>query len=153
MVEAEAIIKLWNDGLTATQIGDRFGTTRSSILGKISRLRAKGALIERRASPLKAKMGQGSGKPRKQKDARDAPAQLRFDVLFEHEFCAKPTPEPEPVVRLFNSNGVSLFDLKRDDCHYIIGRDDDAYLYCGAPSHRRSMCKSHHKICYYTPKV
>jgi len=152
MIEADTIIKLWNDGLTATQIGERFGTTRSSILGKISRLRAKGALIERRAAPTQAKIGRGSGKPRKALQRKEPPDQLRFEIFFA------PTPpiaeiEPEPVEMLFSGTGVDLFTLKRTQCHYIIGREDDTHMYCGAPSFRRSMCREHHARCYYTPKT
>ena len=114
MDHSQDIIKLWNDGLTATQIGDQFRTTRSAILGKISRLRAKGALIARRSLSI----GKGSVKPRivKPRKVRQT-TQLSLDVFF------------------------------------IIGREDDTHMYCGAKSLRRSMCKEHHARCYYKPKV
>jgi len=143
MVEIDTIIKLWNDGLTATQIGDQFKTTRSSILGKIGRLRAKGVLLERRSSST----GRGSVKPR----AKEQTDQLQFEVFFDQVLPVNPIPKP--VVPVFLSWGVSLFELKRTECHYIIGRKDDTHMYCGAQSLRRSMCKEHHARCYYKPKV
>lgn len=152
MVEAETIIKLWNDGLTATEIGNQFGTTRSSILGKISRLRAKGALIARRAPSPQAKIGRGSGKPRKS-PAKRFPDQLRFEVFFAPAVVVEPVIKPEPIEVFFNGEGVNLFSLKRDQCHYIIGREDDTHMYCGAPLFRRSMCREHHARCYYKQKV
>lgn len=148
MDHSQDIIKLWNDGLTATQIGDQFRTTRSAILGKISRLRAKGFLIARRSLSI----GKGSVKPRivKPRKVRQT-TQLSLDVFFS------PMPPvisiPMPIVTPFAGGGVTLFALKRTECHYIIGREDDTHMYCGRKSLRRSMCKEHHARCYYKPKV
>lgn len=122
MVEAQEIIKFWNDGLTATEIGEKIGKTRSAVLGKVNRMRAKGVLLERRvAEKTKAVRPRGTGK-RRNID------QLQFDI------------------------SVDLFSLKPNQCHYIVGRFDDRAMYCASSSHKRSMCKTHYEMCYYRLK-
>lgn len=144
MAEVQMIINLWNDGLTATEIGERIGKSRSAILGKVNRLRSKGIELERRVPDReKTVKHRGSGKPRKNV------IQLHFDGFFAP---ARPAPDPvveEPVPE----NAVDLFSLKPDQCHYIVGREDDMAMYCGGASFRRSMCKTHHALCYYRLKA
>lgn len=145
MVEAQEIIKFWNDGLTATEIGEKIGKTRSAVLGKVNRLRAKGVLLERRV-PDKAEPPRGRGSGRRRKNLN----QLRFDLFFE------PRLEPRLVEIIQESppaTAVDLFSLKPDDCHYIVGREDVGAMYCGAGAYRRSMCKTHYNLCYVRLKV
>lgn len=150
MTEAEIIIKHWNDGLTSTQIAEVLNTTRSAVAGKISRLRASGVFLHRRmfvnseGRVVAKSCAEKEPKPKKQKAE-----QLSFDVFFAPSelLPAAPVVE-EPLV----VGGVSLFDLKTFDCHYVIGRADDMAVYCGKRAHRRSMCREHHARCYYMPK-
>lgn len=142
MVEAQEIIKFWNDGLTATEIGEKIGKTRSAVLGKVNRMRAKGVLLERRvAEKTKTVRPRGTGK-RRNID------QLRFDIFFD--------PSPKPALEIKEEASpdlsVDLFSLKPNQCHYIVGRFDDRAMYCASPSHRRSMCKTHYEMCYYRLK-
>lgn len=145
MTDAETIIKHWNNGLTATEIGQKIGKTRSAVLGKISRLRASGINLERRA------MVRTDGEKQYKKRIRKQSAQLSFEAFFAPLLQSAPSVvemvAPDPVLR-----GVDLFSLKASQCHFVIGRHDDTSMYCGEPVHRRSMCAEHHARCYYRPK-
>jgi hypothetical protein len=151
MNEIDVIIKHWNEGLTATQIGEKIGKTRSAVLGKISRLRASGINLERRAVDKKEKKTKRKDKPLK--DER----QLSFIDFFTETLVPGPVPDLPSIfddLPISKSEaGIDLFSLKPFQCHYVIGRIDDTSMYCGEPVHRRSMCKEHHARCYYKPKV
>jgi len=147
MTDADTIIKHWNAGLTATQIGEKIGKTRSAVLGKISRLRASGINLERRAMVGKDGERRYKERARKQKIT----AQLSFDALFALA-PAKPDLLQIEEVIIVKPRGFDLLSLTTFQCRYVIGRHKDTAMYCGEPVHRRSMCREHHARCYYRPK-
>lgn len=139
MNEVEAIIKHWNEGLTATQIGAKIGKTRAAVLGKISRLRASGVDIDRRVVMKEDNC----------KKPKDRPVVIRKRKKYQEHICLdlfSILPEPQEVI------GIDLFSLKSYQCHYVIGRFDDTSMYCGEPVHRRSMCRDHYRRCYVVVK-
>lgn len=146
MKHDKEIIKLWDRGLTATEIGHQIGKTRSAVLGRISRLRASGVEIERRAS---------AAKPPKTK--RTKPRKVHPEQRVQYILPFDPEPiieavEPKPLV-IDARSLVSLFDLKQNACHYIADRSDDGALYCAQPSYRRQMCRAHYDLCYIRLKT
>ncbi|MFO0451069.1 MAG: hypothetical protein ACK52I_20835 [Pseudomonadota bacterium] len=40
----------------------------------------------------------------------------------------------------------SLFDLRADECHFILG--EGYQCYCGQPAARRSYCENHYALVY-----
>jgi hypothetical protein len=155
MTEPELIIKDWNNGLTATEIGEKIGKTRSAVLGKISRLRASGFYLERRAMIGEDGETRYKEKAKRVLKARKQSAQLSFDDYFTPPSSSTPDIPATNSIELppvMVSQGVDLFSLKASQCHFVIGRHDDTSMYCGEPVHRRSMCSEHHARCYYRPK-
>jgi hypothetical protein len=121
MTEIDTIISLWKEGLTATQIGDSIGKSRSSVLGKIYRLRRKGVIEDYRCP------------------ARSSIEKSDQGDLFKYFDLKK----PEPV-----SQFKTIFDLGYRDCRYIVDRSDRGYLYCAKPKKRKSLCQEHYSMCY-----
>lgn len=141
------IIKLWDQGLTATQIGKHLGRTRSSILGRISRMREKGVDLEKRAhSSRKIKRGRGSGKPRKYILEQRTQYVLPLEAL-----AISPKNPIKPIEQ--TRKLLSLFDLPHDACRYIVDRSSEGALYCAQITHRRQMCKAHYNLCYIRIKT
>jgi hypothetical protein len=124
----DRIQKWWNDlGLSATQIGAKLGRGRSSVLGKINRLRKKGMrFAERdgtRTRTYKAK------KPPK-------PSEVLYEKAPEREAIQPPV-----------SRKIHIVDTDYGECRYIEG-DGRESLCCGhltAPG--SSYCQSHMELC------
>ena len=59
--------------------------------------------------------------------------------------------QSDPPIEVFeNHTFLTLFDLKRTSCRYIIHMDSpDGALYCGEVIDRGAYCKEHADRCYY----
>ena len=149
----ELMAKLWQDGLSASQIAKQLGgVTRNAVIGKAHRLG----------------MVPGSGKPGSRSHAakprairadgpvRVAPAAPRpllagNGAVFHH-------PEPRPpreVVRFVDEapGAATMTTLRNHMCKWPIG-DPAApgFTYCGAPADPgRPYCANHAQVAYQPP--
>ena len=113
--------------MSATQIGGRLGRGRSSILGKINRLRKQGIYFSTREGV------RTQSKPRKKLLKPDK-------VYYDHAPERKPTAPPV-------SRKINIIDIGYGACRYIEG-DGKEGLCCGhitAPG--SSYCHSHMELC------
>ena len=113
--------------MSATDIGAKLGRGRSSILGKINRLRKQGMHFSTRDGV------RTQSKPRKKLLDPDK-------VYYDHAPERKPTAPPV-------SRKISIIDIGYGACRYIEG-DGKEGLCCGhltAPG--SSYCQSHMELC------
>lgn len=138
------LVRLWMDGDSAGQIGKAMGKTRNAVIGKVHRL---GLTRSEGTKPMIT--------PRITKAT--AVKRSSFNVAIRH----KPRPPTLPKVTTsgaippLNGNGVTLFDLKRDQCHAVIHRPprmaSDLPRYCGRPVYDETAYCEWHFHEYHQP--
>jgi hypothetical protein len=129
----EAIKKLRDEGVSAREIGIRFGMTRNAILGRMHRI--------------------GHVAPRAVLDEtqRQAAAVARAQRHRLKKKAARPTFLPEPIARervlaVPESEWVPYLS-KPNGCRAIM--DDKDKRMCPHPQHYRSYCEGHAAIYYH----
>ncbi len=113
------------DGLSATEIGRKFGITRNAALGKLNRL---GLLGQRRVVTVKA--------PRVE-TSRPAPApkpeRARKAVQLKE-------PDLDPACL------VTILDAKKTQCHWPVGDPcSPEFRFCGKEAKDGPYCPEHKK--------
>jgi hypothetical protein len=152
MWDENELIKLWEQGFSGTEIAYRMGTTRNAVLGKIHRLREKHLISRRpkvskpRPEPvMEAKKEKPKAPPPPRKAAPKRPT-IWTKLPKTEAIRSEPTSKTVPVEKTL----LTLFDLKRTNCRYIVEMDTPSgALYCGDPMDRASYCKKHADLCYY----
>lgn len=152
----ELLKKLWNDGLSASQIAGELGNvTRNAVIGKVHRLGLSG----------RAKNPSASAAPR---PARKAPARApshpmggnagltrganalapQFSAEAEAEAEAAPAPSEEVVVPF--SERVTIMELREYMCRWPMGDPTTAeFRFCGSRSSTGlPYCAYHSRIAY-----
>lgn len=145
--EAEkVIIELWDKGFSGYQISVALKTTRSAILGKISRMRRKGMTFQRSYNPSKVK-----GKVKPPTPVNLPPITISVQALK----IKKPEPAPKPIVIVapepppYNGRPITIMETTNFTCKYSVsGSRAPNYLFCGAPTYKNSYCKHHYDVCY-----
>ncbi len=137
------LAELWEEGLSAAEIGRELGCTRNAILGKKFRL----GLPDR---PPSGPSGERKVRPTQQKLPKPPNSRPRFSIHH-----SEPVPEPPPL-----ENAVSIIDLEEHHCRYPAGYGEDHLMrYCGAPkeamvsaqgtsSHPWPYCVYHNRLSY-----
>ena len=157
MSELNAKVKeLWNEGKTSTEIAEVLQITRSAVMGRVHRLRAKGEL-DFRVLPTPKQAGQKPvtlSEPRKpvmpksMKGYEGPLIKRKYYPAVEKKERAETPPSPDAF------RYVALLDLEEQHCRYIMGQDSHrgAY-YCGEPKALHSYCTFHAKLCYRKPSA
>lgn len=109
----ETLEALWADGLSASEIAKRFGTTRNAVIGKVHRLGLPGRAVTTKT----AKGPRALRRPPKRSKAR-------FPFGEGQPSLESPPPEPlpytpEPFIPL--AERKSLMQLNDKDCRWPIG--------------------------------
>lgn len=132
---------LWLDGISARAIGARLGRTRSSILGKISRL----GLVGQQPRKLRAVA------PRQRPRRKARPA--RTHVWQPRPQNIRPQ-RPEPVADLAHAPAprlLAVHELAPSECHWPYG--DQPILFCGAESFGLVYCPYHARMARRVERV
>ena len=145
--EAEQlIIDLWDKNYSGYQIAVALKTTRSAILGKISRMRRRGVTFQRSYDPNRSK-----------KNTKTLPSPKLPPIKVNNQVLkmVKPEPPPKPVVVIeepvpkYTGRPISVMELTLATCKYSVSGNRAAdYLFCGGPTYKRSFCKEHFNLCY-----
>ncbi len=151
----ELLKKLWNDGLSASQIAGEIGSiTRNAVIGKVHRLGLSG-----RARPQSA----ATPRPRKAPAARPTGPTMPLHTLHtrgatalapspqrEAEVAPSPQPLDLPDVVVPFSERVTIMDLKETMCRWPLGDPTTAeFRYCGTKSEVGTpYCQYHCRIAY-----
>jgi GcrA cell cycle regulator len=137
----EQLKKLWEGGLSASQIAAELGNvTRNAVIGKVHRLGLSG----RAKSP-------SSAAPRQRKAARPAQHMMRVarpvsrgNTALAHAFEVEMEPDPisyDNVVPM--SQRLSLLELNEATCHWPVG------FFCGGKAlNSLPYCAHHSRIAY-----
>ncbi|MEI8146969.1 MAG: GcrA family cell cycle regulator [Alphaproteobacteria bacterium] len=150
----ELLKKLWNDGLSASQIaGELGGVTRNAVIGKVHRLGLSG----RAKAP-------SSSAPRPRKAPRSAPSAPPRPTtsMFRGNTVLKPqmethaapaveieaVPAPDNVVPM--GERCTIMELKEYSCRWPVGDPGkDDFRFCGSRSDgSRPYCAYHCRIAY-----
>jgi GcrA cell cycle regulator len=117
----EALVSLWGQGLSLTQIGLRLGVSRNAVGGKSRRMD-----LPRRRSPIEQK-----------------PRSVRVH-------CDTKQPlKPRPIERLREPGpGVSLLDMKWTQCSWVLGEPRDCRCCGERVKPGTAFCEHHHAIVY-----
>jgi hypothetical protein len=130
----QKIADLWQENMTAQEIGVLLNMTKNAVIGKVSRLRNKGYDLRKRESPKKVE-----------------PVAMRTEIPKPViAWVSAPVIEPPPEPKKAHVSGPkSIMELGIDDCSYIINDGPvSSFLFCGEKKTNKTYCAAHHKLCY-----
>ena len=145
----EQLKKLWEGGLSASQIAAELGNvTRNAVIGKVHRLGLSG----RAKSPSSA-----APRPRKARPAqhmmRVSRPVSRGNTALAHAFEVELEPDPiahDNVVPM--SQRLSLLELNEATCHWPIGDPSSSeFFFCGGKALTSLPYCAHHSRIAYQP--
>jgi GcrA cell cycle regulator len=148
------LTKLWEEGFSASLIGEQMGITRNAVIGKVCRLGlpTPEGIKERKPHPLAGK-GNGSRKPRvpkvkmlpRIKWTRESIRVVRANGNSDAMRLVKSVISNPPDLRCVEINPLhlSIYDLAATSCRHPYG-DTAPFSFCG---HRtlegHSYCPDH----------
>ena len=139
----ELLKKLWQDGLSASQIAKQLGgVTRNAVIGKVHRLGLSG-----RAAPSKPARTVFKA-PRPARPAVAAPsAPRRIAEPVSH--ASSPQP-PTPARYIDEAPGMAtVLTLGAHMCKWPIGDpSQDSFTFCGRRSSDGPYCQEHGQVAY-----
>lgn len=138
----ELLKKLWQDGLSASQIAKQLGgVTRNAVIGKVHRLGLSG-----RAAPSKPARTVFKA-PRPARPAAAAPSAPRRIA----EPVAQTSPQPPTPVRYIDEapGMATVLTLGAHMCKWPIGDPSlDSFTFCGRRSSDGPYCQEHGQVAY-----
>jgi len=143
----ELLKKLWEGGLSASQIAAELGNvTRNAVIGKVHRLGLSG----RAKTPSSAAPRQRKARPAAQMMRVSRPVS-RGNTALAHAFDLEMEPDPiafDNVVPM--SQRLSLLELNEATCHWPIGDPASSEFYfCGGKAlNSLPYCAHHSRIAY-----
>lgn len=145
----EQLKKLWESGLSASQIAAELGNiTRNAVIGKVHRLGLSG----RAKSPSSAAPRQRKVRPA-QNMMRISRPMSRGNTALAHVFEVEAEPDPiafDNVVPM--SQRRTLLELTEDTCHWPIGDPSSAeFFFCGGKAVASLPYCAHHSRVAYQP--
>jgi GcrA cell cycle regulator len=143
----ELLKKLWQDGLSASQIaGELGGITRNAVIGKVHRLGLSGRAKSPSSSAPRAR------KPRSHMMRVSRPS-MRGNTALALAYDLEPDYEPEPVEQVIPmEQRRTLLELTEDTCRWPIGDPSTQdFYFCGGKSITTLPYCTHHSRVAYQP--
>ena len=145
----EQLKKLWESGLSASQIAAELGNvTRNAVIGKVHRLGLSG----RAKAPSTAAPRQRKARPA-QHMMRVARPVSRGNTALAHAFEVEMEPDPisfDNVVPM--SQRLSLLELNEATCHWPVGDPSSPeFFFCGGKALAGLPYCAHHSRVAYQP--
>ncbi len=132
------IFKLWEDGLTGSDIAAKLKVTRNVVAGILGRARAAGK-VKYRIKPVKPP-----------KNVKEKTIRIKVKPAFE-VITLPPLPPPPPLPIPNPGNpGIEITRLNLRTCRYIVTGNGSPYstFYCGEEVSRGAYCTYHGELCY-----
>jgi GcrA cell cycle regulator len=152
----ELLKKLWNDGLSASQIaGELGGVTRNAVIGKVHRLGLSGRAKSPSTSGAAARTRKPAA-PRAPGGFNSAPV-VRGNTALAPQQRSQPEARPEPRAELLDPNvvvpfseRVTIMELKENMCRWPMGDPTQAeFRFCGLKTNSGvPYCAYHCRIAY-----
>jgi GcrA cell cycle regulator len=143
----EALKKLWQDGLSASQIAKQLGggLTRNAVIGKVHRLGLSG-----RAAPSQPQRAVFKA-PRPPRPATPSiPVTRRSDIAARPEPVALPAL---PAVIIEETGSATVLTLGAHMCKWPIGDpSSDGFSFCGRQASDGTPYCTHHARVAYQPQ-
>jgi hypothetical protein len=155
-VTAQAI-QLHKEGLSCSLIGERLGTSRNSVIGKLNRLgftRPHAATGEKR-KPTKARLTGWQQRAKAAQKAKPKPAPKPTDGIWAQPGEIEPAPRDGEAIEVPLAQRKQVADLEPGDCRFPYGdlaADRASFYLCGGkvvPG--LSYCEAHARCCYQPP--
>ena len=153
----ELLKKLWNEGLSASQIAGRLGgVTRNAVIGKVHRLGLSGRVTPTRTLGTRRPRARTATAPRR---LRPRPAAAAGPVRSHWGWDSAIQPEglPEVAEELFIplEDRKNVLQLKENDCRWPIGDPQNAdFHFCGHAKHAGLVyCEFHARKAYQPPQA
>lgn len=136
--------RMWDEGLSSTQIGKEIGCSRNAVIGKAFRLQ-----LPARKPRIWPEGTESLPRPRKVR------MKMKFKSVGPHAPSGPPqapqelsvsTPAPK------SSRSVGIEGLQEHHCRYIVSPDGEEVRYCGAQKASGSYCGYHARMCYHFPQ-
>jgi GcrA cell cycle regulator len=146
--------KLWNDGLSASQIAAQLagGVTRNAVIGKVHRLGLSGrATTSRSSSPRPRRPRQPSHPSRSTSMPTAGNTALKPQAFTRPVQEAEPEPVPIRLVDQPSGNGrVTVLKLSDKTCRWPIGDPgSEEFCFCGhTPKNGVPYCDYHARVAY-----
>ena len=143
--EVKVLTELWGQH-TSTEIGERLGRSRNSIIGKAKRLRLTEKGGHKKGGPKRLKLPAGL---KKMKREMSGGTKARINsVRIRSKFSPQPPRRPHrtPIMDLTESyhRNLKIVDLGSHHCRWIIGSTHGAEtVYCGDDAETTSWCEFH----------
>ncbi len=138
--------KLWDKGLSTSEIGKKLGVSKNAVVGKAHRIGLKS-----RVSPIKT--AKNVVKETIEKVVRSSKVD---DIdLDEEEIKVMPVVHKARSSASKDLPGVAINDIKPGMCRWPSGdpRGDD-FRFCGEPSHKgKPYCLHHCTVAYAIPSA
>lgn len=154
----ELLKKLWNQGLSASQIAGELGggVTRNAVIGKVHRLGLSGRA--KAPAPQAARPRKATRPPSHPMMHQPAP-QVRGNLALSPKPVAPapvieiaPAPSPEVVIPI--SERVTIMDLRESMCRWPHGDPTSAeFRFCGAKSPPGTPYCAYHSQIAYQPSL
>lgn len=123
------MLKMWDQGRTASEIGKHFKITRNAVMGRLNRLRAAGFVGYKTHKPPIHRLPKKTNKQHRSEIKEIVDAKRRELKL---------------------KTGYTLMELEFGMCRYPISGDRASdFMFCGKPVGKSSYCPAHHEICWY----
>lgn len=157
----ELLKKLWNEGLSASQIATRLGgVTRNAVIGKVHRLGLSGRVTPTRTlGTRRPRTREAAAQPRRvarQRPAVPAPSPA-MHASWQWDPSLQPEGLPEAVEEIFIplQDRKSVLDLREADCRWPIGDPQLAdFHFCGHAKHAGlPYCEFHARKAYQPPQA
>jgi len=141
------LTRLWNEDIPASAIGREMGITKSSVLGKVHRLKLSAR------NPQECAIQSRKPSPRKPRPARKISIAAEFlPNQRVPEFKTEPldlrgSKAWEPLEWSFPK---TLLEVKEHQCRWPVNTEGP-FSVCGLPTARNRYCEHHASLAYRTP--
>lgn len=145
--------RLWNEGLSASQIAGRLGhgVTRNAVIGKVHRLGLSGRVTPQRPARPRTRKLREPSHPGRQPILPTAGA-TALKPAQRPEMMPRPAPEPEPIrlVDIPKGERVNILMLSDKTCRWPVGDPgSEDFFFCGhAPKDGVPYCEYHARLAY-----